>query len=248
MTHLKIAPRPASTLILTRDSARGLEVFLMQRTHQAVFMPGYFVFPGGVVDALDASASMLSLCSSFADSQASAMRGLEQGGLAYAIAAVRESFEEVGLLLAQDAEGDYIEIAEPGDVEYYAGLRERLNAGQLTFADVFRSRGLSAAVEKLALFSRWVTPVGLPRRYDTRFFVAPAPERQTAVVDGQEAIDHIWLTPAEALQRSRDGKLPLSLPTLSTLQEIAVFATSEALLQYARCSQRIKSMQEPEVT
>lgn len=248
MAHLKITPQPASTLILTRDSASGLEVFLMQRTHQAVFMPGYFVFPGGMVDALDASASMLSFCTGVAESEASAMLGLEQGGLAYMIAAIRESFEEVGLLLAQDADGDYIEIAEPGDVEYYAGLRERLNAGQLTFADVFRSRGLNAAVDKLVFFSRWITPVGLPRRYDTHFFVATAPERQTAVVDGQEAIDHIWLTPAEALQRSKDGKLPLSLPTLSTLQEIAAFATSEALIQHARCSQRIKSMQEQEVT
>lgn len=243
MAHLKITPRPASTLILTRDSACGLEVFLMQRTHQAVFMPGYFVFPGGMVDALDASASMLSFCNGFAESEASAMLGLEQGGLAYMMAAIRESFEEVGLLLAQDATGDYIEIAEPGDVEYYAGLRERLNAGQLTFADVFRSRGLNAAVDKLAFFSRWITPVGLPRRYDTHFFVAAAPERQTAVVDGQEAVDHIWLTPAEALQRSQDGKLLLSFPTISTLQEIATFTSSATLLEHARCSQRVRSIQ-----
>lgn len=175
MAHLKITPRPASTLILTRDSACGLEVFLMQRTHQAVFMPGYFVFPGGMVDALDASASMLSFCSDFADSEAKAMLGLEQGGLAYVIAAIRESFEEVGLLLAQDAAGDYIEIAEPGDVEYYAGLRERLNAGQLTFADVFRSRGLNAAVEKLVF-----SVVG-SRRSDypvvmIRIFLLPQPQ------------------------------------------------------------------------
>ena len=162
------------------------------------------------------------------------MLGVEQGGLAYVIAAIRESFEEVGLLLAHDADGDYVEIAEPGDIEYYAGLRERLNAGQLTFADVFRSRGLQAGVEKLAFFSHWITPAGYPRRYDTRFFVAAAPERQIAVPDGQEAIDYIWISPVDALELGKLGKFPLSLPTISTLQELSAFETTAALISYAR--------------
>lgn len=233
MLNSKITPRPASTLILTRDASCGLEVFLMQRTQQAAFMPGYYVFPGGVVDPMDYSDSMLSLCS-IDDAEASRMLGLEQGGLAYVIAAIRESFEEVGLLLAHDTHGEYIEIAEAGDVEYYAGLRERLNSGQLTFADVFRTRGLSAAVEKLAFFSHWITPVGLPRRYDTRFFVAAAPELQTAVPDGQEAVDHVWLAPAEALELGARGELSLSLPTISTLRELASFTTTDALIKHAR--------------
>lgn len=163
-----VVPRPASTVILTRDSAAGLEVFLMQRSHQAVFMPGVFVFPGGVVDPMDACASMRSLCNGIDDIAVNRRLGVEQDGLAYLIAAIRESFEEVGLLLAHDNHGDYLEIAAPDDIAYYAGLRERLNAGQLNFADVFRPRGLSAAVEKLAFFSRWITPVGYPRRYDTQ--------------------------------------------------------------------------------
>lgn len=234
MPNPKLVLRPASTLILTRDTAFGLEVFLMQRTHQAVFMPGYFVFPGGAVDPLDSSDSMLSLCKGMHDTEVSDELGIEQGGLAYVIAAIRESFEEVGLLLADDMHGDYVKIAESGDIEYYADLRERLSTGQLTFADVLYARGLSVAVEKLAFFSHWITPIGFPRRYDTRFFVAAAPEQQIAMPDGQEAIDHIWMTPVNVLERGERGEFLLSLPTISTLQELSVFETTAALMSYAR--------------
>lgn len=234
MPKSSMLPRPAATLILSRDTACGLQVFLMQRTQHAVFLPGFFVFPGGAVDPMDASETMLALCKGTDNAKGSPILNMEQGGLAYKIAAIRESFEEVGLLLAENRSGEYIEIAEPGDVEYYAGLRERLNAGQLTLADVCRQRDLSAAVDKLAFFSHWITPVGLPRRYDTRFFVAAASERQTAVPDGQEAIDHIWIAPAEALKRGRRGEFPLSPPTMLTLRELASFETTAALINYAR--------------
>ena len=234
MPKAPLVPRPASTLILTRDTSTGLEVFMMQRTHQAVFMPGYFVFPGGAVDPADTSASMLARCQGIEGLDLSCALALEQDGLAYAVAAIRESCEEVGLLLAYDAQGDYVQIAEPGDIAYYAGLRERLYTGQLTFADVFQQRGLTAAIDQLALFSRWITPVGLPRRYDTRFFVAAAPERQIAVPDGQEAIDHIWVAPTTALEQGRQGAFTLSEPTMRTLEDIAAFTTTEALISYAR--------------
>lgn len=240
MSNSHVIPRPASTLILTRDTASGLQVFLMQRSHQAVFMPGFFVFPGGVVEQVDASDSMRSLCQGLCDLEASRMLGVKQDGLAYMVAAIRESFEEVGLLLAHDNQGDYIEIAKPGDVEYYAGLRDRLNTEQLTFADVFHYRDLHIAVDRLAFFSRWITPVGYPRRYDTWFFVAAAPQRQIAVPDGQEAIDQLWITPAEALEQSRRGVLLLSPPTVSTLQEISAFATTDALLSHARRPRKVK--------
>ena len=212
----------------------------MQRSHQAVFLPGFFVFPGRAVDPMDASEAMLSLCSGVDDADVSRMLGMERGGLAYVIAAIRESFEEVGLLLGHDRQGEYVEIAKSGDVAFYAGLRERLTSGQLTLAEVFRARGLSAAVDKLAYFSRWVTPVGPPRRFDTRFFVAAAPERQTASPDGQEAIDHVWIAPAEALERSRCGELALSSPTLRTLKELEAFETTDALITHARRPRQVR--------
>ncbi|MGO2132836.1 MAG: MBL fold metallo-hydrolase [Halomonas sp.] len=212
----------------------------MQRSHQAVFLPGYFVFPGGAVDPVDASEDMLPLCGELDDAEVSRMLGLERGGLAYVIAAIRESFEEVGLLLAHDPQGEYVEIAQPGDVAFYAGLRERLTSGQLTLADVCRVRNLSAAVDKLAFFSHWVTPVGPPRRYDTRFFVAAAPERQTATPDGQEAVDHVWIAPAEALERARRGQLALSSPTLRTLKELTAFETTQALITDTRRPRQVR--------
>lgn len=240
MPNPKMTPRPASTLILTRDTSSGLEVFLMQRTHQAVFMPGIFVFPGGAVDPMDTSEEMLSICNGIDDAEVSRMLGMERGGLAYVIAAIRESFEEAGLLLANDSRGDYVEIAKPGDVEYYAALRQRLVSGQLTLADICQARGLSMAVDKLAFFSHWITPVGPPRRYDTRFFVAAAPERQTAVPDGEEAVDHIWIAPADALERGRRGEFPLSSPTIRTLRELASFETTDALLNHARRPRKVR--------
>jgi len=240
MLHPKIKPRPASTLILTRDSSAGLEVFLMQRTHQAVFMPGVFVFPGGAVDPIDQSDAMLPLCNGMNDAEISRMLGIEEGGLGYVIAAIRESFEEAGLLLANDPQGDYVEIAKPGDVEYYTGLRQRLVSGQLTLADICNAQNLSMAIDKIAFFSHWITPVGPPRRYDTRFFVAAAPERQTAVPDGEEAVDHVWISPAKALKLGRRGEFPLSSPTIRTLRELAAFETTDALLKHARRPRRIK--------
>lgn len=238
----KMTPRPAATLILTRDSPAGVEVYLMQRTHRAVFLPGFFVFPGGSVDAMDSSEAMRALCGGIDDEEVSHRLGVEQGGLAYLVAAVRESFEEAGLLLARDRHGDYVEIARPGDVAHYTQLRERLATGQLSLVDVLHSRGLSAALDSLAYFSRWVTPVGPPRRFDTRFFVTVAPERQLSTPDGQEMIDQLWITPAAALKRSRGGELPLSSPTLRTLKELAAFETTAALMTQMRRPRQVRPM------
>lgn len=227
-------PRPAATLILTRDTCAGLEVFMMQRTYQASFMPGFFVFPGGAVDPKDSCDTMLSLCNGLDDVAVSGQLDFAADGLAYAIAAIRESFEEVGLLLAQDGAGRYVDITQPDAIECYTRLREGLYSGKLTFAEVVHSQGLIAAVDQLALLSRWVTPEGLPRRYDTRFFVAAAPEQQVAILDGQEAIDHRWIAPAQALALGEQGEMELSLPTVRTLHDISSFTTSAALLNYAR--------------
>ena len=227
-------PRPAATLILTRDTCAGLEVFMMQRTYQASFMPGFFVFPGGAVDPADHCETMLALCHGSQALDLNHQLGFGENGLAYAIAAIRESFEEVGLLLARNTEGRYVDIAQPYDIECYTRLREGLYSGQLTFAEVVHSQGLIAAVDQLALLSRWVTPEGLPRRYDTRFFVAAAPEQQIAVPDGQEAIDHRWIAPTQALALSDQGEMQLSLPTVTTLQDISTFTTTAALLSHAR--------------
>lgn len=240
MTDSELAPRPASTLILTRDTPAGLEVFLMQRTYKAVFMPGVYVFPGGAVDADDEGEELLALCNGVDVAAANRMLGVARGGLPYLVAAVRECFEESGLLLARDLHGRPVEICQPDDVEAYAALRARLCAGEMTLIDLCRYRGLTIAVEELAFFSHWVTPVGPPRRYDTRFFVAVAPAGQTASHDGAETIDHVWIRPEEALERSRRGTFPLSSPTIRTLKTLTSFPTTAALMDYARRPREIE--------
>lgn len=225
-------PRPAATLILVRDTADGLEVFLMQRTHRAVFMPGVFVFPGGAVDDEDQSEDVLPYCGEVDDVIASRQLGLERGGLGYLVAAVRECFEEAGLLLAYDKAGELVEIGD-SDAEAFAALRERLTAGEISLADVCRARNLSLALDRLEFFSHWVTPAGPPRRYDTRFFVAVAPRVQTPSHDDQETIAHVWIRPAVALERSRQGEFPLASPTIRTLKALAAYPTTAALMEYA---------------
>lgn len=234
MADAEIVPRPASTLILTRDGPAGLEVFMTQRTHGAVFMPGVYVFPGGAVDAEDASEELLPFCHGVTAAQANRMLGVAEGGLAYLVAAVRECFEEAGLLLARDRRGKPVQITQPEDVEAYAALRERMCAGEITLLDLCRARGIKVDLQQLAFFSHWVTPAGPPRRYDTRFFVAVAPAGQLASCDGEETIASVWIRPEEALERGRRGLFPLASPTIRTLKALSVFPTTMALMDHAR--------------
>ena len=244
MAAKDIVPRPASTLILTRDSPAGLEVFMTQRTHEAVFMPGFYVFPGGVVDQADGSEELLSYCYGVDEAKANRLLGLEQGGLAYLVAAVRECFEEAGLLLACDRRGRPVRIAGPEDAKVLAALRRRMWAGEITLLDLCRELDVLLDLQRLAFFSHWVTPVGPPRRYDTRFFVAAAPPEQTASCDGEETIAAVWIRPGEALERGRRGQFPLASPTIRTLKALSAFPDTAALLSHAR-QQRAVEVRRP---
>jgi len=225
MAETTLTPRPAATLILVRDGAAGIEIFMLQRTHRAVFMPGVYVFPGGAVDAADAAEELHSLCHGIDDAAASRMLGVERGGLAYLVAAVRECFEESGLLLAQ---GERLAALD------HAALRAQLCAGELSLAELCRRHGVRLALDRLAYFAHWVTPPGPPRRYDTRFFLAVAPDGQSGCHDGEETIAHVWIRPEEALERHRQGDFPLSSPTIRTLKTLVGFADTAALMEHAR--------------
>ncbi len=239
MSHPHIIPRPAATLILARDCADGFEVFLMQRTHQAVFMPGVFVFPGGAVDLADAHEDVCAYCD-MDDAAANALLGVEKGGLAYLVAAVRECFEEAGLLLAVDGSGEMVDLSVPERAERYADYRRRMAAGELTLAELCRREDLRLAVDKLGFFSHWVTPPGPPRRYDTRFFTAVAPLGQVASHDGEEMVAHTWLTPADALERHAQGILELPRPTIRTLKALARFKSSAELMAYSMVPREVE--------
>ena len=218
--------RPAATLVLTRDTAEGPEVLLLQRSWNAAFLPGYFVFPGGAVDEHEPGGRAHALGPD--DAEISQIMSLDEGGADYMLAAVRECFEEAGILLAVDRRGRLIDADHP-----VHGDRQALFEGRLSLADLCRRHDLILPLDRLAYLSHWVTPPGPPRRFDTRFFVARAPEGQIASHDGVETIDHLWIRPTEALAQHREGHRLLGLPTLRTLRLLSDFDSTEALLRYA---------------
>ena len=239
---MSMIPRPAATLILVRDATSGMEVFMIRRTQAAAFMGGVHVFPGGGVDAADATAELAACCDGLDDIEASRQLGVEQGGLSYWAAAVRECFEEAGLLLAYDSGGEYADLNQPQRAQVFAQWRESVRAGRTTLADLCREQQLRLAAGRVAYYSHWITQPGRARRYDTRFFVAVAPAAQTPSHDNSETIDHVWIQPAEALERHGRGELHLVFPTIKTLEGIARFNSAGALMAFARSPRKMPAM------
>lgn len=232
--------RPASTLMVVRDAPAGphqgtLEVLLVRRSLRSAFVGGAYVFPGGALDPGDGGQAAAASSEGLDDATASRILGVETGGLAYWVAAVRESFEEAGVLIARDRPGDrVVSFAGPGGAARaarLAGHRRALNAGTADFFDVMRAERLHLALDRVHYVAHWVTPEGAPRRFDTRFFVTPAPEGQVAAHDAGETISHLWIRPADALARHRSGGLHLVLPTIQNLEALAASPTTEALLE-----------------
>ncbi len=241
-----VQPRPAALLILARDGEHGLEVFMLQRTGKADFVPGANVFPGGGVDAADGATAMAACASGLDDARASAILGVAAGGLGYWVGAVRECFEEAGLLLAQRADGTALDFAQPDVAAHFAQRRRALNAGHIGFAELCASEQLRLPLDEMVYFAHWLTPVGMNRRYDTRFFVAPAPLGQLASHDEAETVDSLWIRPADALERHAQGQFSLVYATRETLSALAAFASVAALMAYAR-GQRGIEMRMPRV-
>ena len=219
--------RLAASLLLLReraDGAAGLEVLMLRRAERMDDMrSGAAVFPGGVVDARDRDAHVH--CIGPDDASVSARLGLAAGGLDFLVAAVRESFEEVGVLLAQGGEAGF-------DLAALRHWRDKLQNGAASMAEFCRAEGLRLDLRGLVYFSHWLTPPGVSRRFDTRFFVAIAPADQCAEADLGEALELMWLTPQQALEPQRGLKL---LPvTRRTLQDLARFDSPAAALAEAR--------------
>ena len=222
-----VKPLPAATVTLVRDAPDGLEVLLLERSQSLKFMPGAFVFPGGALDAGDSSPALQSLCVGQEDAAASRTLGLQRGGLAYWVAAIREAFEEAGLLLAYDADGDIVELNGQAAGRFRAHRRS-LDERRGDFGEIVRTEDLRLATDRLRYFGHWITPVTVPRRFDTRFFLAVAPEHQEASPDRTETVSHIWIRPQDALDQRND--LGLRFPTIKTLERVAACPTVEAIL------------------
>lgn len=210
-----VATRPAATVLLLRDApgnAEGIEVLMTRRSDKASFAPGAYVFPGGGIDVLDAQ------------SHTAADRRPTQSDLhlTQAIAAIRESFEELGVLLARHADGPRKGLM--ADAQDIAAIdRHQPFVAQCT------ARGLRLAADSVFMLAHWITDRDLPRRFDVPFLVARMPEGQEPVADEAEQFEPVWVRPADALARHEAGQFFMIFPTIRTLQRLATFATTQAV-------------------
>ena len=228
-------PRQAASLIVVRDAPRGLEVLMLKRVDKPGDQnSGATVFPGGLLDKADSGHA--ELCMGLDDSAISARLCVAEGGLNYWIAAVRECFEEAGLLFALDAQARPVDLNRRDPAELKA-LRHSLHTNETNMAQVCTALGVRLAVDQLAYYSHWVTPLGMPKIFDTRFFIALAPDAQTARHDATETVDLMWLTPAEALDPARG--LKLMNVTSETLRELSQHASAQAAISAARAQTKV---------
>ncbi|MEL7157067.1 MAG: NUDIX domain-containing protein [Actinomycetota bacterium] len=221
---LTVPVRPAATVMLL-DDRPDLQVLMLRRTAKLVFAPDNWVFPGGRVDPGDHIDDFDQLCVGLSDASASEIIGVERGGLAWWLAACRETLEEAGLLLAA---GDL-----PASVDV-AGLRDQVRADENVFVDLLLEHDLAVDVTAIEQVGRFVTPVGSPRRFDAHFFVAKAPIDQEAAHDDGEIVHLDWMAPADALERWQRGELTMMTPTVRMLACLDRFGTAEEVMTMAR--------------
>ncbi|MDQ1375385.1 MAG: hypothetical protein QOJ09_2723 [Actinomycetota bacterium] len=234
--------RDAATVMLVRDGADGLEVFMLRRNLNSDFVGGAYVFPGGAVDEVDRHADLERVSRGRSDDQASAMLGIDRGGLAFWVAAIRESFEEAGVLLALDEAGTVVSFADPDVAERFNIHRKAVDSGERRLIEVCEAENLVLAVDQMHYFSHWITPEGAPRRYDTRFFVCAAPPEQTPLHDDRETIANVWIRPDDALARHRAGDFDLIFPTIKSLETISRFARARDLLDAAAAIEEVPTI------
>lgn len=214
-TERKPVPaRPASTVLLLRDGAEGLEVFMVVRHRQIEFASGALVFPGGRVDPGD-----------HAIAEALPELGPPEAG-ALRVAAVRETFEECGVLLARPrGAAELVDAARLARIE--AEHRAALCRGERPFAEILATEDLVPATDCLTYFAHWITPASRPKRFDTHFFLAAAPPGQAAMHDGNESVESLWIRPAQALAETDAGLRKLVFATRLNLMRLARYATAQ---------------------
>jgi 8-oxo-dGTP pyrophosphatase MutT (NUDIX family) len=230
MTQLAKA-RPASTVLLLRDSAGPdgageIEVFMMVRHYEIDFNSGALVFPGGSVDAGDHDiAGNPDLCAGG--------DGLDVQALGFRIAAIRETFEESGILLARPRGSTaLVDANRAGEIE--ARHRAALCEGKTTFLKVLTDNGMLLTLDGLVPYAHWITPEDMPKRFDTWFFLAAAPPDQAGAHDGKESTDSIWVSPREALAGGESGRFKLPFPTVRNLIKLGKHRTVKDALDAAR--------------
>ena len=221
--------RPAATIMLI-DDRPDLQVLMMERHAKTVFAGGMWVFPGGAVDHQDSPAWYADVALHRTDEEASRLLALDEGGLAYYMAAVRETFEEAGVLLALHREDESLLQIPPDAEARFNDYRDRLNSGKLEFKHILETEGLLADVGQMHYIARWITPLGSPRRFDARFFIARFPQNQHPLHDDHELVNSAWLAPREILRLFEAGEMAMISPTLRMIRNLAPFSSSAEVI------------------
>jgi 8-oxo-dGTP pyrophosphatase MutT (NUDIX family) len=213
MQEKRPSPEPAlsATILLVRDGARGLEVFMVQRHHRIDFATGAMVFPGGKLEPGDAEPSLRG--------RAAGCEGLADAELALRAGAIRETFEEARVLLARRRGAqELLTGAEVLAIE--ERHRAALEANEIRMPELVQGEDLELACDRLVPFAHWITPEFMPKRFDTWFFLVDAPPDQVAVHDGREGVDSLWIRPADALAEAESGRRTIIFPTLLNVKKL----------------------------
>lgn len=242
---MKENPVDASTIVLLRSypsaGIKDIEVLMVRRHQKSSFVPGFYVFPGGVVDTRD-----------FEDGIERFIRGIDRvstsrllydikpadKALGIWVAAIRETFEEVGILLAQRKDGTPVKIRTQEEHRIFFDYRQSLIENKIRFSQMLEAEELLLSLDRLYYFSHWITPEFLPQRYDVRFFVAEMPPNQDVMHDGVELTGHVWIRPSEALRQYEQGILDMVLPQIMTLEDLKNFKTVAEVIDSA-CKRHI---------
>jgi len=204
-----VATVPAATMLMLRDTADGLEVFMVVRHHQIDFASGALVFPGGKIDPGDSDV----------EAHCEGIQGQDATSIAMMVGAIRESFEECGVLLARSAgnsaliSGQRLRSLQP--------YRDKLHDGRVTLKQFLESEQLVLACDTLQVFAHWITPEMMPKRFDTLFYLAAAPLDHIAEHDGGESVDSVWIRPQDALERAQSGDYTIIFPTRLNVELLA---------------------------
>ena len=218
--------QPAATVMIVADRP-DLEVLMIERNSKMVFAGGMWVFPGGRVDPGEAD-DFEPYCDGMDDAQASTILGLEHGGLAYWVAAIRENLEEAGLLLGRRRDGGPIDAAR------LAADRHALNGHRLSFLEFVRRNDLILDTSAVHYCSHWITPLGSPRRFSARFFITSPPLGQEIAHDQSETVGWTWVSPRDALKRFANDEMVMMTPTVRMLRCLEWFDCAADVLAAAK--------------
>tara|TARA_B100000945_G_scaffold219447_1_gene177153 strand:- start:1813 stop:2604 length:792 start_codon:yes stop_codon:yes gene_type:complete len=220
---------PAATVLLLRDSKVGIEVLMVKRSKKSPF-GNLYVFPGGKIDDDDCHKDWKFHSDGHNDSKASEILGLSSNGLSYWIACIRESFEEVGILLAKRKSGEKLNL-EGHDKKKFDVYRKDLINQKISFLEICEKEDLMLSTENIAPLSHWITPDFEIKRFDTRFFIAYLPDNQIVQHDGMELTQSLWINPNDALKKAMEGDMQMILPTTENLKLCSSFNRAKDMLE-----------------